>query len=101
MPFVRVAAVAEVSPGVGKLVEAGGRKIALFFVDGVYFALDEVCPHRGAPMHEGICYGAEVECPWHAARFDLATGKNLNPPAKSPLRSYAVRVLGDAVEVEV
>lgn len=100
MPFVRAATLSELVPDEGKLVTLAGRPIALFLSGGAVYALDEACPHRGAPMHEGWCEGGTVTCPWHNAAFELATGKNLNPPAKSPLRSYPTRV-SDAGDVEV
>jgi 3-phenylpropionate/trans-cinnamate dioxygenase ferredoxin component len=101
MSFVRAAAVGEVAPGVGKAVQVGGRRLALFLVDGRYYALDEECPHRGAPLSEGECAGAELICPWHDARFDLATGAVQCPPAKRGVTSYPVRIVGDEIQVDV
>ena len=101
MPYVRVATVQELTPNQGKLVEASGKQIALFLVDGKYYAIDNTCPHRGAPLAEGVCVGAEVVCPWHSARFDLATGTHLCPPAKSGVTAYPVRVEGEEIQIDV
>jgi len=101
MAFVKVAVVSELTPGQGKLVVVAGKQLALFLTEGKLFAIDEICPHRGAPMHEGYCEGSQVTCPWHNASFDLATGKHLSPPAKSGVQSYPVRLNGDDVEIEV
>ncbi|VTR99917.1 Rieske (2Fe-2S) protein [Tuwongella immobilis] len=92
---------AELAPGVGRLVELNGKKIALFLTEGQVYAIDEICPHRGAPMHEGECEGLFVTCPWHNASFDLQTGKHQCPPAKSDLAVYPVRVVGETVEIDV
>lgn len=100
MAFVTVARTADLVPGKGACVTVGGKQIALFSVDGRYFAIDEMCPHRNAPLHEGACIGTEVVCPWHAARFDLATGEHKNPPAKTGVKAYSVQVVGDEVQVD-
>jgi nitrite reductase/ring-hydroxylating ferredoxin subunit len=101
MAFVTVARLSDLAPGRGVCVETGGKKLALFLVDGKCFAIDEFCPHRQAPLHEGYCLGAEIQCPWHATRFDLATGEHRSPPAKRGVTSYKVQIVADDVQVEV
>jgi nitrite reductase/ring-hydroxylating ferredoxin subunit len=78
---VRAAAVADVPAGEGRVVEAGGRALALFNVDGRFYALDNACPHRGGPLGEGDLAGAVVSCPWHAWRWDVTSGTNASNPA--------------------
>ncbi|HEU5180058.1 MAG TPA: Rieske 2Fe-2S domain-containing protein [Candidatus Polarisedimenticolia bacterium] len=76
----RVASRADVPPGTGKVVVAGGRVLALFNVEGEFFAVDNSCPHRGGPLGEGHLQGKIVTCPWHGWQFDLCTGVSpLNP----------------------
>ena len=99
--FVKVGMTGEIAPGQGKRVEAGGRKIALFNVDGTYYAIDDTCTHRGGPLSEGELAGSEVTCPWHGAVFDVTTGKVLGPPAAQGVARYNVRVSGGSIEVEV
>lgn len=101
MAFVRVASVGEVAPGLGKQVTVNGRKIGLFNANGVYYAIDDVCPHRGAPLSEGDCEGTEVFCPLHGASFDLTTGANLSPPASTGVQCFAVQISGDNVLIDV
>jgi 3-phenylpropionate/trans-cinnamate dioxygenase ferredoxin component len=101
MAFVRAAAVAAVAPGVGQSVVVNGKRLALFLADGRYYALDDECPHRGAPLSEGECAGGEVICPWHDSRFDLATGAVKCLPAKRGVTSYPVQVVGDEIQVEI
>src|SRR5437870_13372767 len=84
----------------GKLVELGGLKIAIFSVGGSYCAIENTCPHRGGPLAEGKIDGDEVICPWHGSRFNVKTGAVLEPPARQGVRSFAVRVTGEDVEVE-
>jgi 3-phenylpropionate/trans-cinnamate dioxygenase ferredoxin subunit len=85
----------------GKLVEAGGHRIAVFNVGGRYYAIENTCPHRGGPLAEGMVVGEEVICPWHGSRFNVKTGLVLTPPARQGVESFPVRVTGDDVEVEV
>ena len=97
---VRVAAVGDVPRGEGRVVEVGDRTLALFNVDGKYYAIDNTCPHRGGPMAEGDLDGLVVSCPWHAWRWDLRTGANVNNPAVK-LGCYAVTEEAGDVFVEV
>jgi nitrite reductase/ring-hydroxylating ferredoxin subunit len=101
MAFVTVARFSVLAEGVGVCVEAGGKKLALFRVGDSCYAIDEICPHRDAPLHEGYVEGLEVECPWHASRFNLETGAHRHPPAKCGVNAYKVQVVGDEVQVEV
>jgi 3-phenylpropionate/trans-cinnamate dioxygenase ferredoxin subunit len=101
MALVTVARLSELVPGRGVSVLANGRRLALFLVEGRCYAIDDNCTHRTTPLSEGSCFGTEVICPLHGARFDLATGEHRSPPAKTGVRAYAVRVEGDEVQVEV
>lgn len=99
--FVKVAKTSELEPGHGRLVEVNGKPIALFNVDGQFFAIDNTCTHRGGPLAEGEVSGHEVTCPWHHGRFDVRTGEVVGPPAQRAVVRYGVRVTGADVEVEV
>src|SRR5437016_2544223 len=101
MAFVKVATLPEVPPGSAKQVHVNGRQVALFNVAGTFYALEDVCPHRGAPLSEGECEGTEVICPWHGAQFDLSTGAHLSPPATRGVAAFKVQVVGDEVQVDV
>ena len=98
--FVRVAAVEDVPPGSGKVVQAGGRLLALFNVGGEFYALDNVCLHRGGPVGEGDVEGVVVTCPWHGFQYDVTTGRNVFDPEVG-LETFAVRVTDGDVEVAV
>lgn len=101
MAFVKVATVQEVPPGKSKQAKVGGKTLAIFNVNGTFHAIDDTCPHRGAPLWEGEIEGQYVTCPWHAATFDVTTGAHLSPPAKSDVACYKVQVVGDEVQVDV
>ena len=97
---VRVAGAGELGAGEARVVEANGRSIAVFNVDGAYYAIDNVCPHRGGPLGDGDLDGAVVACPWHAWRWDIRTGANVNNPAVA-VACFPVRVEDGAIFVEV
>ncbi|MGH7829275.1 MAG: Rieske (2Fe-2S) protein [Candidatus Binatia bacterium] len=99
--FVKVAKTSEIGPGQGKMVEVGGKKIALFNVEGSFHAIDDACTHRGGPLSEGGLDGKQVTCPWHGAIFDTTTGDVLGPPAAQGVARYNVRVDGADIEVEI
>jgi nitrite reductase (NADH) small subunit/3-phenylpropionate/trans-cinnamate dioxygenase ferredoxin subunit len=79
--FVPVARLSEIPPGTGRTVEVNGVRIALFNVDGTFYAVDNTCPHAGGPLGEGKLKEAIVECPWHGWRFDVRTGQREHNPS--------------------
>src|SRR5690242_5082725 len=101
MALVKVATVQEILPGKSKQAKVGGKTLALFNVNGTFYAIDDTCPHRGASLAEGELEGHQVICPWHAATFDVTTGAHLCPPARSDVASYKVQIVGDEVQVDL
>ena len=99
--FMKVATTDEIGPGQTRLVEVSGKQIALFNVDGQFFALDNTCTHRGGPLAEGEVSGHEVSCPWHGGTFDIRTGEVVGPPAPQAVARYDIRVTGPDIEVKV
>lgn len=99
--FVKVASTDELVPGAAKQVEVNGKTIALFNLDGNYYAIDNICSHRGGPLAEGFIEGESVTCPWHGAQFNIKTGAVEGPPAAKGVAKFNVRVQGSDVEVEV
>ncbi len=85
-------------PGTGLEVVAGGRMIALFNVDGHFFALDGVCPHQGGPLGKGELSGHIVTCPWHGWQFDVRSGENQITPSICQPR-IPIHVDGNQVRV--
>ena len=98
---IRIASVAAIPPGARTVVEARGKRIAVFNVGGRFHAIDEACSHEGGPLSEGTLDGTVVTCPWHGARFDVTTGAVLRPPARRAVASYAVRVSGPDLLLEL
>jgi nitrite reductase/ring-hydroxylating ferredoxin subunit len=82
-------------------VEVRGQAIALYNVEGEIYATDNVCSHAFAFLSDGWLDGDVIECPLHAGRFEVKTGKGLGPPIPCDIRSFPVRVVGDEVQVRV
>jgi len=105
MPFIKAVNKSDVQPGQAKAVSLGGKKIAVFNVDGHFIAIDDTCTHDEASLAEGtvLCEDGKciVECPWHGAHFSLETGVAVTLPAVTPVKKYAVRDAGDSIEVEL
>ena len=100
--FVKVAQHGDLAPGQVKAVAVNGMQIALCNVDGVYYAIDDTCPHRSASLAEGDLIGKEITCPLHGAIFDVTTGEVLEGPAGENLsHATRVRLSGNDIEVEV
>jgi nitrite reductase/ring-hydroxylating ferredoxin subunit len=99
--FVKVAKAGDIASGEGKLVDAAGKKIALFNLAGTLYAIDDTCTHRGGPLSKGILMGTRVTCPWHGAVFDVTSGAVRGAPAPRDVARYNVRVEGEDIEVEV
>ena len=99
--FVRVARTDEIEPGQARLIDVKGTQIALFNINGEFFALDNTCTHDAGSLAEGEIAGCEVICPLHGAKFDIRTGEVLGPPAYDDVACYSVRVSGTEIEVEV
>lgn len=75
--------------------------VAVFHTDdGELFAIDDTCTHQDASLSEGWLEDCMVECPLHAASFDLRTGRPTGPPAKRPVRTYPVLVEDGVVYVD-
>ena len=99
--FVKVAKINKIEPGQARLVDVQGASIALFNVEGQFFALDNTCMHRGGPLVEGEISGHKVTCSWQGARFDVRTGEVVGPLAQHAVARYGVRVTESDIEVEL
>lgn len=97
--FVPACPASEIAPGTAKTTTVAGKEVAVFHVDGAFYAIDNTCPHRGGPLAEGDVEGCTVTCPWHAWTFDLKTGASLTDDLT--VTTYPVKVEGGAVLIAV
>lgn len=98
--FRTVARLGDLAEGKGLPVEVDGRAIALILDSGTYYAIDDCCPHQGAPLCDGIIFEKSVTCTWHGWRFSLEDGRWLDSP-RTRIGTYPVRVVGDEIQVAV
>ncbi len=98
---ITVGRVEDVPSGRAATVELDdGTELALYNVGGSFYALENFCPHRGAPLVDGRVCGAVVECDWHNWRFDLKTGTCLNSPG-SDIETYPVLIEDGMIKISV
>jgi 3-phenylpropionate/trans-cinnamate dioxygenase ferredoxin component len=98
--FVKVASLPELPKGACKTVQANGKALALFNVDGTVFALDNTCRHHGGPLGEGTLEGEVVTCPWHMWQYNVRTGENV-AECSIKVATYPVQVEGNDIKVAI
>ena len=82
-------------------VLVAGKEIALYDLNGDIFATDDICTHAYAKLSDGWMERGEIECPLHAGRFDIETGKATAPPCVDDLKTYPVRVEAGEIQVKL
>jgi len=97
--WVTVAPVDEMPPGAWRVVDVDGAAIAVFNLDGAYFAIADVCTHDAGQLTGGAVEGDEIVCPRHGARFSIRTGEALTAPAYEPTDTFPTRVVNGEVQV--
>lgn len=79
----------ELEPGWGKRIEVEGMPpLAVFLLDQDVFVTADTCSHGEASLCDGAVEGCEVECPWHAGKFDIRSGQATAFPAVEPIRIF-------------
>jgi nitrite reductase/ring-hydroxylating ferredoxin subunit len=89
--------ISEVPPGTVLLI----GDVAVFSVKGGFCATQAKCTHRQGPLNKGTLDGSTVTCPLHGSQFNVCTGAVLRGPAKDPLETYGVTIVGDVGRVDV
>ncbi|CAN5792230.1 non-heme iron oxygenase ferredoxin subunit [soil metagenome] len=97
--YKTVARIGDLEPGEMMQVRIGRQRIGLYNVDGEYFATDDTCSHEEASLTEGFLFDDIVECPLHGAAFCVRTGEVEAFPAVVNIDTFAVRVVGDEIQV--
>lgn len=100
MTFVKMGKTSDVPKGKGKVFKIEKKKIAVFNLDGEFYAIDNKCKHKGGPLGEGKLEGEIVTCPWHGWQYNVKTGQQIiNPSIK--VDTCKIRVVGIDIEVEI
>src|SRR5215213_5745175 len=98
--MIRVCPLADLPRGEARRLDTDPPVAVFHTDDGELFAIDDTCTHQDASLSEGWLEDCMVECPLHAASFDLRTGRPTGPPAKRPVRTYPVLVEDGVVYVD-
>jgi nitrite reductase/ring-hydroxylating ferredoxin subunit len=99
--WIPVTATSDVAVGAMLGTQARGVAIAIYNVDGSFYATHDICTHQFAHLSDGWFEGKLIECPLHAGQFDVTTGKGMGPPITCDLRTFPVRVVADVIEVQL
>lgn len=86
-------------PGSRRVVDVDGVAVAVFNIEGRYYAIEDVCTHDGGELASGEWQGETITCPRHGACFSIVTGQVLAPPAYEPVATLPVRVENGLVQV--
>ena|SRR3989344_5403241 len=98
--YHHAAKTSDLKSGEGKVVNISGRDVALFNVDGNFYAIDNTCKHRGGPLGEGILYEDVITCPWHGWNYNVKTGKNVDDESVH-VQVYKVKVESDNILISL
>jgi len=99
--WVRIATTDAIADDDMIAVEIEGRQIAVYHVGDAFHATANICTHAHALLTDGFLDECIIECPLHAGRFDIKTGKALGPPVIDDIETYPVRVVGEEIQVKL
>lgn len=98
--FTKVASTTDIDPWSGIVADVNDKSVAIFNMDGSYYAIDNTCLHRGGPLGEGDVEGEVVTCPWHGWEYNVKTGACTNNPS-AKVSCYPVEVEGTDIKVQL
>ena len=99
--YIKVAELSQIKPGKMLRVNIDSLQLLLANVDGVVYAVDDMCSHEDASLYNGALKGDCVECPLHGSHFDLRTGLPKEPPATEAINTYPVKIENQAIYVQL
>jgi nitrite reductase/ring-hydroxylating ferredoxin subunit len=77
----------------------GDFEIAVYRVEGNYYATSNICTHAQALLSDGFLDGHLIECPIHNGCFDIRTGQAMSSPVEIDLDTFQTRVVEGRIEV--
>ena len=98
--LITIAQRKDLPPGKAMGCDLNGKKIAVFNIDGKFYAINDECTHAGGSLSEGEINGTVVTCPWHGATFEITSGQVLSAPAFEGVTSYKVQINGNDIQIE-
>ena len=97
--WINVASTDQFGPGTWHNVDIDDVLVAVFNLNGEFYAIEDICTHDGGTLTGGELEGNEIVCPRHGARFNIPTGEALTAPAYEDLNTFPVRVHEGMVQV--
>lgn len=101
MAFIHLASLDDLHTRKLICVKSNGYRILIALTEGTVYAVDDMCTHEDASLSKGSLHGDCVKCPLHGSRFRLINGEALDEPAEEPLKTYAVKIEGDNILIEI
>ncbi len=98
---VRVCSQSDVAPGTVKAFAVGAATLAVYNLDGTFYATDDECTHAAASLADGMIDGDVIECCMHMGAFHIPTGRVVQPPCEVPLRTYQLTLKDGDVFVDL
>jgi 3-phenylpropionate/trans-cinnamate dioxygenase ferredoxin subunit len=98
--WVRVAERNDIAPGTAKRIEVRTLAVALFNLDGEFYAIGDTCPRDDGSLSQGVLFGEMVQCPVQACKYELTSGACATFPDFAVPR-YEVRVDGSAIHIRL
>jgi nitrite reductase (NADH) small subunit len=98
--FFPVGRTVDFTPGQGRMVTVSGRHVALFRLGDEFFALDNMCLHRGGPLCDGQIENDVVTCPWHFWSYEIRTGTMVQDP-RVGVSKHDVRIEGEVISIRL
>ena len=100
MALVKVGTVGDVKENTGREFKVGETRIALFYANGRYYAIEALCRHQDGSLAPGRIEGEVVECPLHFWHYNIKTGQLLDYLDGVRLTTYEVKVIEDQIYIE-
>lgn len=98
--YKKVITKSEIQPGKGKVITVDEKEIAVFNVNGAFYAIENTCLHQGGPLGDGDLSGSSVSCPWHGWEYDVTNGQCLDRSTVK-VKSYPVKIEGEDILLDV
>lgn len=99
--WVTIANADVLAPGEMMGLKMEGKYVALYNVEGVFYATSDLCSHSFAMLSTGFLEGYVVECPLHAACFDIRNGEGVGHPIYGNISTYPLRLIGDEIQLQL
>lgn len=99
--WIKVVKITDVPASDVQRCQISDKCVALFNIQGTFYATDDICTHAHAHLSDGYIDGDRIECPLHQGIFHIPTGKAIAAPVTKDLKTYRVRIEGSDVLIEV